>query len=196
MKKVYDLYSDGWREDFRYAYGPQARSEEQFVLRTEDGALTNDYSTEAHDYSYICALSKKKYTGKIKLTLTCSFKRSGAPLIVFTNDLTKRESGAIGLNMHFEVVAYRGGCNGWRVIPFPERTGWPVLSTKILKEEFPIPEDEWVTVCAEIDGCDVDVEIMGRKLHFHDDNIPKEFYVGFTACEGICRFAQFTVEEL
>lgn len=150
MKRVYDLTGDGWRADFDYVYGPQARREVTFTERAEDGALVNAYCEAINGYDYISALSKERVTLPVTLTLKCRFQNTGAPLIVFSDNITTRPSGAPEYALHFEAVAYAGGCNIWRVVPKAERPEWPVASTKLYALKNPIPEGEMTEITLRI----------------------------------------------
>ena len=195
MKKIYDLKKDSWREDFFYAYGPQAKDTERtFTDRDSSGALIGDFDEKINGYDYISAITKEKLPASVTATVKCTYRNTGAPLIVFSDDFAK-DGDALRYVLHYEVVAYKGGCNIWKVIPRPETPEWPVKSTKIAFAQFPIAEDEEIVIRARIEGKTIFASVNGNDLTITEDDIPESFHIGFTACEGFCSFSEFSIED-
>ena len=195
MKKIYNLLGEEWRSDFFYAYGPQAKSQKKFTERNANGALYAGYNEDIKDNDYISAITLKKYPANVEATVRCTYRGTGAPLIVFSDDLVP-EGDILRYRLHFEAVAYSGGCNVWHIVPRPENKEWPVKSTKIAFEKFPIREDEEIEMTVRIVGKTLTVSLCGKEFSVEDPEFPENFHIGFTACEGECSFSRFTVEEL
>jgi hypothetical protein len=96
--------------------------------------------------------------------------------------------------LHFEAVAYEGGYNVWHILPFPERTERPIKPTKILFEQFSIPNNKEIELSVTFGDKSIEVELEGVKSSVTCEDFPESFHVGFTACEGICIFSEFSLE--
>ncbi len=197
MKTIYELTENNWREDFFYCYGPQAKDTSRIFTesdRDERGALVGGYDKKINGYDYISLLTNKKYSNKVTATLKCSYQGTGAPLIVFSDDLEK-DGNALRYVLHFEVVAHKNGCNIWHVVPRPETPEWPVKSTKIAFDNFPIEEDSEIEIEVTIKGKNIFSTVNGHKISVTDPDIPDNFHIGFTTCEGVCKLWEFSVED-
>ena len=189
MKKIFDLTKDGWDSEFIYAFSPVTKERKKFP-QAEDGRITVGFNENINDYDYISVVTKEKYTKGCRATLKCSFDKKGAPLIVFTDDITEDSVYAL----HFEAVAYEGGYNVWHILPFPERTERPIKPAKILFEQFSIPNNKEIELSVTFGDKSIEVELEGVKSSVSCEDFPESFHVGFTACEGICNFSEFSLE--
>ena len=189
MKSVYDLTKKGWDSDFLYAFSPVTKERKHFPA-PENEKITVGYNESIDDYDYISAVTKKKFGKGCRATLKCSFDKKGAPLIVFTDDID--ENSLYGL--HFEIVAYEGGYNVWHIVPYPERTERPIKPTKLLFESFEIPNGKEIELAVSFGDRYIEVELEGHIASVSCEDFPENFHVGFTACEGICTFTEFTIE--
>ena len=192
MKLIYDLKKDGWRDDFFYVWGPQAKTRNTFELRTTDGWVCN--SNQGAGFDYISPISKKKYEAGVSVSASCRFYGDGAPLIVFSDDIVENTDKTSMYRLHFEVVIYKDGINVWRIVPRPETPKWPVESTLLFSVNFPIPEGEEKSFTVKIEEKRLVIALEGNTYTVDCDEIPKEFHVGFTACEGACEFGSFSIE--
>ena len=185
-------------DDFMYAYGPSANGRKKFTQLPD--CLANFTPGESgHDdifaYDYISMVTKKKYKSGVKFSTKCNFVKFGAPLLVFCNDFITEPDGTPIYQLHNEVVAYENGINIWHIIPFPEKTERPIKPTLIGKLEFDIDPDEIVDIKLEVNGRTITADIGGHVVSCTHPDIPEEFHIGITACEGHNRFFDFIVEE-
>lgn len=185
-------------EDFKYAYSPAAKTHKEFTQL--DDCIANFTPGEVghkdiFDYDYISMITKKKYKSGVKFSTKCNFVKFGAPLLVFCNDFITDTNGAPIYQNHYEVVAYEGGCNIWYIVPWPERTERPIKPTLIGKLDFEIKPDELIEIRTQIIGKTIYAEVNGHTLSCEHSDIPEEFHIGITACEGHNRFFDFKVEE-
>ena len=194
MITVYNFKDDNWENDFFYAYSPQTKEVAKF-RRTDSGALTMGYNESIGNYDYISALTSKKYKSGTVIRAKCTFTGEGAPLLVFTNELVGGEDGEIRYGVHYEVVAYAGGMNVWHIVPCPEDEKRHIKPTKIHAERFEIAEGAPVEITVKIGRGEITAEVNGHAVTVAHGDIPSEFYVGFTGCEGDCAFTEFSVEE-
>ena len=140
-------------------------------------------------------VTKEKYSDGVTIKTKCSFDKFGAPLIVLTDDIQPDEQGKNRYGLHFEVVAYEKGCNVWHIVPFPERKERPIKPTKIAFSTFDIPEKSEIDLSVTVKNGKLEIEINGEKLIAESHDLPKEFHIGITACEGINRFSSITIEQ-
>lgn len=180
------------KDDFYYTYSPIAKAHKEFELR--DDCIAN-YTIGSEDkYSYISLLTKEKFHSGSKISIKCEFGKYGAPLIAFTNDISDNNDGTKLYGVHYEVVAYEGGCNIWKVEPFPERKERPIKPTKLGYAEFEIKENTVIDISAEIIGSKIKVVINGVVIECEDIDVPESFHAGITACEGPNKFYEMTIE--
>lgn len=182
--------------DFMYAYSPVPKEHKPFVLWDDCLANYPVGAPEAPENSaYVSIISKEAYASGTKFSTTCSFGEFGAPLIVFTDDLGENTDGTGLYGLHFEVVAYEGGCNFWHIEPWPERVERPIKTQKIAFEQFEIKPDERITITVEVKGKTITAWVNGHEISCENADVPEKFHVGITACEGPNNFYDFTIED-
>ena len=179
-------------KDFMYVFSPNSKSFVPFTF--ENGQAINRYDEKLKDYEYVSIVTKEKYTDGVKISTKCSFDSFGAPLIVLSDDISVDENGRNKYGLHFEVVAYENGCNVWHIVPFPERTERPIKPTKIAFSTFSIPEKCEIDMSVTVQDGKIYIDINGEKLIAESPDLPKEFHIGITACEGINCFSSVTIE--
>ena len=185
-------------EDFFYAYGPAVKEYKEFTQRED--CLTNFMPGDAtyeniFDYDYISMVTKEKYKSGDKFSTKCNFVKFGAPLLVFCNDFITNADGTPIYQVHYEVVAYEDGCNIWHIKPWPENTERPVEPTLIGTVKFKIEPEELIDISFEVQGKTIMAEVNGHKISCEHPEVPEEFHVGITACEGHNRFFDFKIED-
>lgn len=137
-------------------------------------------------------MTKEKYTAGTEVTLHCSFDEMGAPLIAFTDDINNDGTRNI-YGLHFEVVAYNEGCNVWRIKPSAEAVEWPIDPTLIEEPKFEIPDGSPVEITVRFGEKQIDACVNGHWVNAVIEDLPESFHVGFTACEGINHFYDFSI---
>ncbi len=167
----------------------------------EDDCISGGYNPAIGDFDYIGLCSAEPVTGDHRISVRCGFTKAGAPLLVLADSVTVDEAGNRRFGPMYEIVAYAGGCNVWRILPDfdpadPER-GYTVRS--ITMQAFPVADmasPEWTLV-------NMTVETAPGKLHVRVDDytftvdapdLPERYYVGLTLCEGENRFDYLTVD--
>lgn len=209
--EFYDLKDfDACKGDFMYIYSPICKSFGEF-RQAEDGLVSyrNDeliqkaaegeevpefFPVNPDEFAYISVLSNKKYSAGTKATLHCSFDRMGAPLIAFTDDITSDgEHNIYGL--HFEVVAYDEGCNVWEIKPAEDQTlEWPIDPVLIAEPKFPIADKSPVEIIVEFGKGEIKATVNGNTSTVKLAHMPESYHIGFTTCEGINHFYDFSIE--
>lgn len=190
MTKCYD-FKNGTDalSDFFYVYSPICR---EFKTFTAENDHVRNLLTES-GFEYISVQSKEKYGSGVEVSTVCSFDSYGAPLIVITDDIKEEAKGLKRYGLHFEIVAYENGINVWHILPFPQRTEKPIEPTKIAFSRFPIKAGSKIEMSVKIEGKKFIINVNGNMLEVENNDIPATFHVGFTACEGVNRFNNFTI---
>lgn len=193
MNKEY-CFSNGTPSDFMYVYSPIVKIYPTFCC--DGNCLYNRFDKEQGDYEYISIVTREKYK-KATLTAVCDFHKYGAPLLVFGNDIAesvgKDGNRHLFYGVHFEVVAWENGCNIWYLQPYPEREEHPVKPTKILAKSFKINENTPIEISVTVESGKLSGEINGIAFSVEHPEIPGEFHIGYTACEGINKLYKLTL---
>lgn len=195
MIKNYDFSNKvAWQKDFMYVYSPIVKTYPVFEMA--DNCLSNRFDHTINDYEYISIISKDSYKAA-KLNVKCDFDKYGAPIIVFCNDigeaLGKDGKKHLFYGVHFEVVAWEQGCNIWYIVPYPERAEHPVKPTKILAESFKIDDESLIDMTVEVKNGKIFATLNGREFSVSHPQIPEEYHIGYTACEGINKLYEMTL---
>ena len=192
MKKIYNLKKQDWKNDLFYVHCPQSKAFVSFI-EDEDGVGCG-INPDIGDYDYTTVISKEKYTTNITLSAKFTFKGIAAPLLVFSEDVNTTSEIPL-LELFFEVVAWCNGCNIWRLDHMPEIKERPFKATKLLCNSFSIPEGVEYEMKVKINGKVIEVWLAGYHFAIYNPDLPETFHVGFTACEGDCRFTEFAIEK-
>ena len=190
MKKLYKFPEGIDSGDFFYCYSPQAKV--RGIFQREADCVKNQYVEAVSDYEYLTVITEKKYPTGTEISAECDFDKFGAPLLVISNDLWEKD-GAKMFGLHYEVVAFEDGCNVWRIVR-DDSVKRGIKPTKLLHDQFKIENEERISITAKILGDRILVNINGHESEAICPDLPDEFHVGFTACEGINKFYSFSVE--
>ncbi len=166
----------------------------------EDTCISGDFNPSIGDFDYIGLAMTEPVSGDRTVTAHCAFTAAGAPLLVLADSVTVIENGTRRFGPMYEIVAYAGGCNVWRILPDfdpadPER-GYTVRS--IAMESFPVAD----IASPELTEVELEIRVVGKTLCIRQDShtftvdtpdIPDRYYVGLTLCEGYNRFYDLTI---
>ena len=192
MNKIYAFNTNAWEQDFDYVYSPNCGEFKKFE-QTND-CIKNNKGNYWFGYDYISILEKTMRASGTKISTLCSFESFGAPLLVFTNEVTTDENGNYRFGVHYEVVAYEKGCNVWLVEPKIDGDK-KIKSTLLSKLEFPLENDEKIEIQVVIDNKTLKINMNGHLLDVTIPEFPESFRVGVTACEGLNRFYNLKIED-
>ena len=191
MKKIYDLKKQDWKNDLIPVHCPQSKA---FVPLIEDeNGVGCGFNTSIGDYDYTTVISKEKYSTGTILSAKFTFSGVAAPLLVISGEIGTTGSIPL-LELFFEVVAWRNGCNIWRLDHAPENKERPFISTKLLCNEFSLAENVEHEMKAKFSAKNIEVWLDGYHFFIYNPDLPEKFHAGFTACEGDCRFTEFSIE--
>ena len=187
MRKI-DFKKGAWKpEDFRYVYSPRFAPIPR--IRQEQDCIVFGID-EKGEFDYVSMLLEQKCQTGAKAVTTCSFEAYGAPLIVLTDDLRKKENGEWYYGVHYEIVLWEDGINVWKLNLNDGIMNWQKLMALEFKVSAYEPHELGVKVLDDM----LEIEVEGHKAQLRVEGLPKEFYIGFTACEGINRFYDFSIE--
>ena len=198
MNKQYQFgKNSAWKEDFLYVYSLEAKTHTEFDV--EEDCVVNRYNAEqktnSFPYDYISMVTKKQYESCVRVKTQCSFEKFGAPLIVFSNELVEKD-GVHYYGAHFEVVAYENGLNVWYIIPNNEPNAQRRVKTaKIACLDFPVEANTRLDLEVTVKNKTIYARMAGQELSVSHEQIPENFHVGITACEGVNRFYSFEIEK-
>ncbi len=162
----------------------------------EERCISADYNEAIGDYDYIGVAMTEPTEGERTITARLSFAGAGAPLIVLADGITVDETGHRIFGPMYEIVAYAGGCNVWRILPDfdptdPDR-GYTVRS--IVQEGFSVPENTPMDLIVRTEKGKLTIALGEHTFRVDTPDLPERYYVGLTLCEGYNCFYSLMVE--
>lgn len=178
-----------------YAY--TYRFPETPVFFQADDHIENRPAPETRQkWDFITLMTREKYPIGTRAEARLSFDGTAAPIITLAEALDTDLGGNCRYGDYYEVVVWHNGVNVWRLRrdPSVEKEGgisWMLA----LGAEFPLEQDKEHTLSVEVQESLLIILVDGtRKFKLRIEDIPKSFHVGINACEGLCKFFDFTVE--
>ena len=175
-------------------YAPMCR-DRSAVIRQEEDCIANSMNETTGDYDYIGIAMAEPTEGNCTVTAHCSFEKYGAPLIVFADGVHTDDTGCRLYDAIYEVVAYEGGCNVWRILPVPDperKRNFTVIN--ITRQTFAVEAGSVVEMTVRLRGKRILVTVNGYSFDVEIPDLPDRYFIGITTCEGINRFYDLTVE--
>ena len=191
----YEL-KNGLPENFVYAASTIVIYRREFAQEA-DGLVNarielEDRKAAYQDFEYISVVEKERVKLPVELEVECSFDKFGAPLIVFSEEMTEKENGWKEYGEHYEVVLFESGINIWHITP--KKEGGQQVEA-LCKARLPFEAGKWeqLTVRLTRDGMEAQAGELTAKVEIA---LPEKMYAGFTACEGINHFRYYSREEI
>lgn len=179
----------GWESELVTAYSFRFTEAPRF--RQESGYITTAVNKEHREgFDNISLVTKKKYTAGVTATLRCAFEELGCPEIIIVPELESCPDGELRYGACFEVIPWKNGLNVWRHYRDDGRCHWHLR----LGETFDLSENDIHTLTVNVEEYYLNIDLDGRKLRLRNDDLPKEFHLGITACEGIVRLYDYEVK--
>ena len=185
MKK-YSFANSEWEKDFEYSYSLVANSYNKFTYA--DGHVYSGYNEEIKGHDYVSIVHGDVFHSGAEIAVKCSFDKFGAPLITIANWIEKDADGKTMYGDHYEVVAYKDGCNIWYITKAPEGHTRPFLNIKCASIHFPIEEGSTLTLSVKVLNKMLCIELNGVRFDYLADKLADDFRLGITGCEGVNRF--------
>jgi len=187
----YDL-KRGLPEHFVYAASTIVTYRREFQLDS-DGLVNarielEDKQAAYQDYEYISVVEKERVQLPVVLEAECSFDKFGAPLIVFSEEITEKGNGWKEYGEHYEVVLFESGINIWHITP--QKEGGQQVEA-VCKARLPFPAGEMTKLTVRLTREGIEAQ-AGELIAKGEVSLPEKMYVGFTACEGINHFRSFS----
>lgn len=145
--------------------------------------------------TYAAMIWKNPIKGNVIIKSAMSFDYRMAPSIVIAEKPGVSKKGFPEFRTHYEVVLFDQGINVWRHWFVNGKQIWKKAA--FLKADFKPNTKYELKVQIQFTGRGPvwTVSCGGHEFGFIDDLIPKEFYAGIVACEGVNRFYDFTVDK-
>ena len=145
--------------------------------------------------TYAAMIWKNPIKGNVIIKSAMSFDYRMAPSIVIAEKPGVSKKGFPEFRTHYEVVLFDQGINVWRHWFVNGKQIWKKAA--YLKADFKPNTKYELKVQIQFTGRGPvwTVSCGGHEFGFIDDLMPKEFYAGIVACEGVNRFYDFTVDK-
>ena len=187
--ETYRFCEGGWdRSAFLPVWSTACKVRKEFLQEVD---CIKNFSEEG-EFCYTSMVTEKRYPIRTKFRTECAFESFGAPLIVLTDDLRKKD-GQWSYGLHFEVVTYEGGCTVWRIVPADTSRGIATLA--LAKIPFSLPAGEKIRLEVETGEGILKIRVNDQPFQVLCEELPWQVHAGITACEGINRFYSFSIEE-
>ncbi len=145
--------------------------------------------------TYTSMLWKEKISGSKKVVIRAemSFDYQMAPLLVIAPEYGQAADACPEYRQHWEIVLYDKGINVWHHQYADGKPSW--YRAAALKTGFASNEKVTMTVTINFAGRVPQMEISanGKTFSYAELQLPNDFFVGLTACEGVNRFWNFSV---
>jgi hypothetical protein len=146
--------------------------------------------------TYTSMLWKEKISANKKVVISAemSFDYQMAPLLVIAPEYGQSADAYPEYRQHWEIVLYDKGINVWHHQYADGKPSWYLAAS--LKAAFPKKEKVTLTVSINFSGRVPQMVISANDNTFSyaELQLPRNFFVGLTACEGVNRFWNFSVK--
>ena len=188
MKKI-EFKKGQWEEKlvhaypFRFTETPQFMQGEDFIVNKED-------PTRSDGYDYVSVMDKTPYPMGTKISAQTLFEAFGAPLVTISDELYIDENGNHKYQNYYEVVLWEKGINVWRI----EFVDGEVTVDLVAGINIPLEAGKKHNVSVEIWDKRLIIDINGQYINLMAPKLPKNVYLGVTACENINKFYTMEIE--
>lgn len=175
------------------------------VWEQEDDHIYNRVPADASEVEMLGKRAGETYTSmlwkekisvskKVLISAEMSFDYQMAPLLVIAPDYAVNAEGHHEYREHWEIVLYDKGINVWHHQYADGKPSW--YKAAAIKTAFPAKEK--IVLNMEINLSrgipQIEISANGNTFSYAELQLPKSFYVGLTACEGVNRFWNFSVK--
>ncbi len=145
--------------------------------------------------TYTSMLWKEKISGSktVVIRAEMSFDYQMAPLLVIAPEYGQGADALPEYRQHWEIVLYDKGINVWHHQYADGKPAW--YKAAALNTTFAPRQKVMLTVSMNFAGKVPQLEISadGHTFSYAELQLPTSFFVGLTACEGVNRFYNFSV---
>ena len=175
---------NNWQEHLFYAYTFRFKDTPLFT-QLEDCITTAVNPTHREGYDNVSLLSKQVHSLGVTVTTHCSFNGYGCPEIILVEVPEQCPDGAVRYGACYEIIPWKNGINVWRHYRDADgRCHWHLR----LGLTFPVEEDKLHEMTVQVLDKQLHITLDGMKTVLRTEDLPENFHVGITGCEGIARF--------
>lgn len=144
--------------------------------------------------TYAAMIYHQELTGNHTVSAAMSFDYRMAPSIVIAEKPELNAKGHPEFRTHYEIVLYDQGLNIWRHWFVDGKQVWKKVG--FLKTTFEPKKTYTLTVSIQYTprGPVMTVSAGDHSFGVLDPELPKNYYAGIVACEGVNRFYDFKIE--
>ena len=154
-----------------------------------DGRKLEDVLKDNQFQLFISKLFNHKLSGKSEISSTMSWDKDYAPLIVIASTPETVEAGLPYSRDYIEVVIYNKGINIWQHFYKDGKQSYK----KIAWVECDFKAKKKYKLEVSVRSQELFVKVGDHNMGVRGIDIPENYYVGITACEGINKFYDFSV---
>lgn len=182
-------FGDGcWdRRDWKMVQSPRWNRANDWHQETDH--IRNDGPERAPGQTYTSMILDREMRPPFHLTSTMSFDERMAPLIVVGEPPAALPDGRWAYRAHFELVLFDEGINLWDH-RYETAPSWSLAA----KWRFPVDSRRQYRLGMTVDAAGFSVHLDGRAIGDYSAQLASPLVVGITACEGVNRFYDFSVE--
>lgn len=191
MIQKIDFGSESWKKQLCQAYSFRFTETPDFV-QASDHIATAVNPNHREGFDNISLISLETYTAGAKARLRCSFDDLGCPEIILVEKTEICADGAVRYGACFEVVLWKNGVNVWRhyMDEADHRCWWH----KRLGLTMNVAQQDIHELEVEVLKDAIAFSVDGISAELRTEDLPKQFNLGLTACEGIVRLYEMQLE--
>ncbi|MBE6369860.1 MAG: hypothetical protein E7056_06870 [Lentisphaerae bacterium] len=145
--------------------------------------------------TYAAMIYKNPISGNSEIKAEMSFDYRMAPSIVIAEKPGADANNYPEFRTHYEIVLYDQGINVWRHWFKDGKQVWRKMGYLNVKFLPNVKYELEVDIKFTARGPVMEVSVGDHKFGFIDDLLPREYYAGIVACEGVNRFYDFEIEK-
>lgn len=188
--RCYHFGEDSWRRDLVQAYSFRFTETPDFK-QAKDHIATAANPRHREGFDNISLITPAPYGAGVKATLRCAFDGLGCPEIILVRKPEACADGAVRYGECFEIVLWKNGVNVWRhFMDENHACSWH----KRLGLTFPVSEGSIHELSVETAEKSICFGVDGIGVELPTEDLFDTFYVGITACEGVVRLYDFSVQ--
>jgi len=179
----------------RWEYIGSFKQEQNHIVNAvpadaDDKTMLNTRAGE----TYAAMIFNKELTGNHTISVTMSFDYRMAPSIVIAEKPGSNAKQYPEFRTHYEIVLYDQGLNIWRHWFVDGKQVWKKVA--FLKAKLEPKKNYTLIVSIQYTGRGpvMTVSAGGHSFGVLDPELPKSYYAGIVACEGVNRFYDFKIE--
>lgn len=188
--KISFAKNGNWREKMRRAFILRFDAKADFIQ--EEDAVANPLDDRFNGkYAYITALTRESFSNGTEASLRCSFEGTGAPILMFVEDMEVDSQGDARYAACVEVVIWQHGVNVWRYT----RQEDTIQYHHAMADFSPLAEKQIHDLRVKVDGKWLLIQVDGKGSSVYIPDMPETFWVGAALCEGVNRLYDMQINE-